>query len=214
MLGLRFCARALSSCGKRGPLFITVRGPLSIVASPAAEHRLQTRRLSNCGSRAQLLRSTWDPPRPGLEPASPALAGRLSTTAPPGKPLCFLNDVCRLFIFNVIIDIFRFRSIILFFIIFFCFWGFFKRFFWCGPFLKSLLNLSQYCFCFMFWPFGRKPCGILAPWPGIEPAPPALEGKVSTTGPPGKSLLSVFNSSVSPFLSSFGLFEPFFSIPS
>ena len=29
----------------------------------------------------------WDPPRPGLEPVSPALAGRFSTTAPPGKPL-------------------------------------------------------------------------------------------------------------------------------
>ena len=28
----------------------------------------------------------WDPPRPGLEPVSPALAGGLSTTAPPGKP--------------------------------------------------------------------------------------------------------------------------------
>ena len=28
----------------------------------------------------------WDPPRPGREPAFPALAGRLSTTAPPGKP--------------------------------------------------------------------------------------------------------------------------------
>ena len=50
------------------------------------EHRLQTRRLSSCGSRAQLLRGMWDPPRPGLEPVSPALAGRLPTTAPPGKP--------------------------------------------------------------------------------------------------------------------------------
>ena len=29
----------------------------------------------------------WDPPRPGLEPVSPALAGRFSTTVPPGKPL-------------------------------------------------------------------------------------------------------------------------------
>ena len=29
----------------------------------------------------------WDPPRPGLKPVSPALAGRLPTTAPPGKPL-------------------------------------------------------------------------------------------------------------------------------
>ena len=48
VLGLRFCARAFSSCGERGPL--------TIVASLVAEHRLQTRRLSSCGSRAQLLR--------------------------------------------------------------------------------------------------------------------------------------------------------------
>ena len=32
------------------------------------------------------LRGMWDLPRPGLEPVSPALAGRFSTTAPPGKP--------------------------------------------------------------------------------------------------------------------------------
>ena len=37
-------------------------------------------------AQAQLLRGMWDLPRPGLEPVSPALAGRLSTTAPPGKP--------------------------------------------------------------------------------------------------------------------------------
>ena len=87
VLGLRFCAWAFSSCGKRGPLFIAVRGPLTIAASPVGEHRLQTRRLSSCGSRAQLLCGMWDLPRPGLEPVSPALAGRLSTTASPGKPL-------------------------------------------------------------------------------------------------------------------------------
>ena len=52
VLGLRFCARAFSSCGKRGPLFIAVRGPLAIVASLVAEHRRETRRLSSCGSRA------------------------------------------------------------------------------------------------------------------------------------------------------------------
>ena len=86
MLGLRFCARAFSSCGKQGPLFIAVHGPLTIAASLVAEHRLQMRRLSSCGPRAQLLRSMCDPPRPGLEPVSPALAGRLSTTARPGKP--------------------------------------------------------------------------------------------------------------------------------
>ena len=86
MLGLRFCARAFSSCGKWGPLFIAVRRPLTIMASLVVEHRLQTRRLSNYGSRAQLLRGMWDLPRPGLEPVCPALAGRFSTTAPPGKP--------------------------------------------------------------------------------------------------------------------------------
>ena len=52
VLGLRFCARAFSSCGKRGPLFIAVRGPLTTAAPPIAEHRLQARRLSSCGSRA------------------------------------------------------------------------------------------------------------------------------------------------------------------
>ena len=85
-LGPRFCARAFPSRGKRGPPFIAVRRPPTIAASPVAEHRLQTRRLSNCGSRAQLLRGMWDPPIPGPEPVSPAPAGRLSTTAPPGKP--------------------------------------------------------------------------------------------------------------------------------
>ena len=86
VLGLRSYARAPSRCGERGSLFIAVRRPLTIVASLAAEHRLQTRRLSSCGSWAQLLRGMWDPPRPGLEPVSPALAGGFSTTAPPGKP--------------------------------------------------------------------------------------------------------------------------------
>ena len=88
-------ARAFSGYGKwgplfiavRGPLFIAVRGPFTIAAPPVAGRRLQTRRLSSCGSRAQPLRGMWDLPRPGLEPVSPASAGRLPTTAPPGKPL-------------------------------------------------------------------------------------------------------------------------------
>ena len=52
MLGLHFCARAFCSCGKWWPLFIAVRGPLTTVASLVAQHKLQTRRLSSCGSRA------------------------------------------------------------------------------------------------------------------------------------------------------------------
>ena len=41
VLGLRFCARAFSSRGKRGPLFIAVRGPLT-----------NYRGLSCCGAQA------------------------------------------------------------------------------------------------------------------------------------------------------------------
>ena len=49
---------------------------------------------------------------------------------------------------------------------------FFKFFFLlCGPFLKSLLNLLQYFFCFLFWFFGPEACGILSPWPEIKPTP-------------------------------------------
>ena len=98
VLGLRFCARAFSSCGKRGPLFIAVRGPLTVAASLVVEHRLQTRRLSNCGSRAQLLSGMWDLPRPGLEPVSPASAGGFSTTAPRGKPQTSFDDAYNIYL--------------------------------------------------------------------------------------------------------------------
>ena len=82
---------------------------------------------------------------------------------------------------------------------------FFLRFFFflCGPFLKSLLNLLQYCFCLMFWFFGREACGMLAPQPGLEPNPPALEGEGLTTGLPGKPppkgfLCLIFTNQMSP----------------
>ena len=68
VLGLHLCARAFSSCGKWGPLFFAVRRPLTIAASLVAEHRLQTRRLSSCGSQAQLLHGMWDLPRQGSNP--------------------------------------------------------------------------------------------------------------------------------------------------
>ena len=67
---------------------------------------------------------------------------------------------------------------------------FFLRFLKCEPFLKSLLNLLRYCYCFFFCVFlfsGQEVCGILTPWPGIEPALPALENEVSATGSPWKS---------------------------
>ena len=70
-LGMRasvVVARGLNSCGSR-----------------ALE-----RRLSSCGTRAQLLRGMWDLPGPGIEPMSPAMAGRFLTTASPGKPPNFI----------------------------------------------------------------------------------------------------------------------------
>ena len=39
-----------------------------------------------CGIRVLLPCGLWDLPRPGVEPGSPALAGRFFTTDPPGKP--------------------------------------------------------------------------------------------------------------------------------
>ena len=60
-------------------------------------------------------------------------------------------------------------------------------------FIEFVTILLLFC-ALVFWP---EACGILAPWPGIEPTPPALEGKVLTTGPPGKpprihSLFTIF----------------------
>ena len=44
----------------------------------------------------------------------------------------------------------------------------------------------------MFWFFGGEACGILAPWPGVKPTPPALGGEVLTTGQPETSLNFIF----------------------
>ena len=60
------------------------REGFSSCGSQALDHRL-----SSCGTRASELCGMWDLPGPGLEPVSPALAGRFLTTAPPGKP-CML----------------------------------------------------------------------------------------------------------------------------
>ena len=130
-LGLHCCAQAFSSCGKQGPLFAVVHGlhpwrwlflhlhgggfsycraqALGAWASIVVAHGLSScgsqaleRRLSSCGAWAQLLRGMWDLPGPGLEPVSPALAGRFLTTAPPGKScLIYFEAVIRhIYIYN------------------------------------------------------------------------------------------------------------------
>ena len=153
VLGLHFCARAFSSCGKRGPLFIAVRGPLTIAASLVAEYRLQTRRLSNCGSRAQLLRGMWDLPRPGLEPVSPELAGRFSTTAPPGKPQ--LNDFLTQYvlvehIFFLLLIVFKFH-----------FFSFFSINSCLNSSFNLLLHFCKVCILIIQQKMQKIPCKIL-----------------------------------------------------
>ena len=64
--------------------FVAVAHELSGCGSRALEHRLSSR-----GARAWLLHGMRDPPRPGIETVSPALAAGLPTTEPPGKPLSF-----------------------------------------------------------------------------------------------------------------------------
>ena len=80
-----------SCCRARAPgaqASVVVARGLSSCGSWASEHRL-----SSCGTQAQLLCSTWDLSRPGLEPMSPALADGLPTTVPPGKSHN-LNSLC------------------------------------------------------------------------------------------------------------------------
>ena len=59
---------------------VAVRG-LSSCGSWTREHRL-----NSCGLWAWLLCGMWNLPRPRIESASPALAGRFFTTESPGKP--------------------------------------------------------------------------------------------------------------------------------
>ena len=105
VLGLRCRAWAFSSCGEKGLLFVAVHGLLIAVASLVVEHGLQAHgfqqlwhvgsvvvahRLQSAGSvvvahglSCSVARGIF--PGLGLEPMSPALAGRSLTTVPPGK---------------------------------------------------------------------------------------------------------------------------------
>ena len=55
----------------------------STCGSQALEHSLN----NNC-AQVQLLFGMWDLLRSGIEPLSPALAARFSSTEPPGKSKC------------------------------------------------------------------------------------------------------------------------------
>ena len=89
--------RALSSYGEWGLLFVAVCGLLTAVLSLVSEHRFKGVWASagvvcghrSCGAWAYLPPGMWDLPGPGIQPVSPALAGKFSATGPPRKTWVF-----------------------------------------------------------------------------------------------------------------------------
>ena len=88
VLGLQCCLLAFSSCGRPGPFSRGGAQASHCGGLSAAEHRLSALRLSSCGTRASLPLGTWDLPGVEIKPASPALAGGIVTTGPPGQAPC------------------------------------------------------------------------------------------------------------------------------
>ena len=86
VLGLCCCTQSFSSCTTRASHCggFSCYGAWALVF---AAYRLNNcgswvpeRRLSSCGIWALLLCGFWDLPRPGMEPMSPASAGKFLTT--------------------------------------------------------------------------------------------------------------------------------------
>ena len=82
------------STGSRHAGFSSCSTQASVVAarglSGCSVQALGHAGFSSCGAWAQLLCGMWDLSGPGIEPASPALAGGFLTTVPPGKSLTCL----------------------------------------------------------------------------------------------------------------------------
>ena len=90
VLGLCCSAGAFSSCGTQashcGGFSYCRAQALEYVGFSSCGLQALEHSLNSCGSQACLLHSIWDLSRPGIEPMSLALAGRLFTAGPPGKP--------------------------------------------------------------------------------------------------------------------------------
>ena len=93
MTGLCCCMWAVPRCSKWGPPHSLGALAPTAVVSPMWSAGSRAQGLSSCSVRAQQSQHTGllaprhvTSPRPGIEPASPALAGGLSTIELPGKP--------------------------------------------------------------------------------------------------------------------------------
>ena len=111
---------AFSNCGKWSYSLIVVHDLLIVVASLAAENRLQGMQalvfvaqglsscslcclqhgLNSCGSTcAQMPCSMWNLPGPRIKPMSAALIGRFLITGPPGKSLSLYSYLLSSLVF-------------------------------------------------------------------------------------------------------------------
>ena len=59
--------------------------------------------------------------------------------------------------------------------------------FWMWEIFKVFIEFAVILFLFYVLFFWAQACELLTPWPGVSPAPPALENKVLTPGMPGRS---------------------------
>ena len=98
------------------------------------------------------------------------------------KSQTWLSDWTVLNWYTILYHITSFHTISHHTYIYFLMWTIFKVFI---EFFTIFLLFYVCC-------FGHEACGILGPWSGMEPIPPALEDEVLTTGPPGKSLIHTF----------------------
>ena len=113
-----------------------------------------------------------DLPDPGIEPASPTLAGRFFTTVPPRKAITMTKD--QSFVWPKL-NVLR---VVFFFLIFFDV-DHFLSLYWISYNIVSVLCLGFF--------FGPEAYGTLTLQPAMETAPLALEGEVLTTGSPWES---------------------------
>ena len=84
VLGLRCRAQVLCSCSEEGLLLHSSAQASRCTGLSCGAQALGTR-ASSCGEWAPLPCGTWNLPRRGIKPVSPALAGGFLTSLPPGK---------------------------------------------------------------------------------------------------------------------------------